>query len=166
MMFVRNSALRCSALKGYRDQRGVGLIEVLFAVLILAIGLLGMAGLQLTSIRNSQSAMTRGIAVVQAYSIISAMQSDKQQGVMPDAYNITRNSTPPSGTTFRDETLASWLGSIDTAMGTGSTGSVACTAINTDDYMCTISVFWDDARAQTQYNSSQTEGRVELRVVI
>ena len=36
-----------------KRQRGVGLIEVLVAVLILALGLLGMAGLQSKSHRTS-----------------------------------------------------------------------------------------------------------------
>ena len=42
------------------SQRGVGLIEVLIAVLVLSFGMLGMVGLQTWSLRNNQSALERG----------------------------------------------------------------------------------------------------------
>jgi type IV pilus assembly protein PilV len=56
-------------------QRGVGMIEVLVAVLILAIGLLGVAALQATALRNSQSAMERSQGVVHAYAVFDSMRA-------------------------------------------------------------------------------------------
>jgi type IV pilus assembly protein PilV len=51
-------------------QRGFTLIEVLVAVVILAIGLLGLAGLQATGLRSNHSAYLRSQASLQAYDII------------------------------------------------------------------------------------------------
>ena len=39
-----------------RHQSGLTLIEVLITVVLVSIGLLGLAGLQLTSVQNSNSA--------------------------------------------------------------------------------------------------------------
>ena len=45
-------------------QQGMSLLEVLIAVLVLAIGLLGIAALQATALRNSQSSLERNQAVM------------------------------------------------------------------------------------------------------
>ncbi len=82
-----------------RLQRGVGLIEVLIAVLVLSIGLLGMAGLQVASMRNNQSAYQRGMAVVQGYYIADAMRSDRTNA-RNGAFNIAIGAASPTGTTF------------------------------------------------------------------
>ena len=58
-------------------QRGVGLIEILVAVLVLSIGLLGLAGLQLRTLRNNQSALERGIAVVETHALADALRADR-----------------------------------------------------------------------------------------
>jgi type IV pilus modification protein PilV len=44
-------------------QRGFNLIEILVALVVLSMGLLGIVGLQLSSIRNTQSSYSRSLAV-------------------------------------------------------------------------------------------------------
>ena len=55
---------------------GFTLIEVLIAMLVLAVGLLGLAGLQATSLRNNQSAYNRSQATQLAYDIADRMRAN------------------------------------------------------------------------------------------
>lgn len=48
----------------FRKIRGVSLIEVLVAALVLAIGLVGLAGLQLTAVKASHSSYYRSVATM------------------------------------------------------------------------------------------------------
>ena len=47
-----------------KPQRGVGLIEVLIALLVLAIGVLGYAGMQLTALKAAEDANNRAQATL------------------------------------------------------------------------------------------------------
>ncbi len=67
-------------------QSGVGLIEILIAVLVLSIGLLGMAALQSKALSNNNSAMTRSMATIASYSILDGMRID-QAGVTAGNYD-------------------------------------------------------------------------------
>ena len=42
-----------------KQQRGVGMVEILVALLVLAIGVLGYAGLQLNALKSTESAQIR-----------------------------------------------------------------------------------------------------------
>ena len=53
-----------------KQQTGVGLVEILVALLVLAIGVLGYAGLQLSALKGSESAQTRAQASV-TWAVIS-----------------------------------------------------------------------------------------------
>lgn len=58
-------------------QHGATLIEVLVTLLIVSIGLLGLAGLQMSGLRSNNSAYMRTQATLQAYDIIDRMRSNK-----------------------------------------------------------------------------------------
>jgi type IV pilus assembly protein PilV len=60
----------------YRRASGFSLLEVLITILILAIGLLGMASLQAVSMRSNQSANFRTQATALAYMIIDRMRAN------------------------------------------------------------------------------------------
>lgn len=55
---------------------GFTLIEVLIAMIILAGGLLGLAGLQATSLRNNQSAYNRSVATQLSYDMADRMRAN------------------------------------------------------------------------------------------
>lgn len=66
-------------LRRRKNIAGFTLIEVLVAILVLAIGLLGMAGLQGLSVRNSQSAYQRTQAAILAHSLVDEMRANPTQ---------------------------------------------------------------------------------------
>jgi type IV pilus assembly protein PilV len=123
-------------------QRGVGLIEVLVAVLILSIGLLGLAGLQMRTLRDNQSALERGVAVMETHAIADAMRADRILATT-NRYNIALGAEPPEGDTFRDVALREWLSNLENSLGPNATGSVTCN----NSPACTIEIQWDDSRA-------------------
>jgi type IV pilus assembly protein PilV len=57
-----------------RSQRGVGLIEVLVALAVLSIGLLGVAQMQVIAKKSSHEAMQRTLAVFLANDVIARMK--------------------------------------------------------------------------------------------
>jgi type IV pilus assembly protein PilV len=148
--------LRLSSLRGRlqpsrkynsRFQRGVGLIEVLVAVLILALGLLGMAGLQSKSLRANQSSYARSQAVMLSYYMMDAMRADVT-AVLGSEYNRTFVCNPAavSGAKLSDNTYRDWVTDLRSALGdeTSTCGEVNC---DVTTRVCTVRVRWNDERA-------------------
>lgn len=123
-------------------QRGVGLIEVMVAVLILGVGLLGIAAMQATALRNSQSSVERSQAVMQTYAILDAMRANVAVARI-GGYDLSAMtcSQPDAGTLAADD-LREWIGSLKATL-----NDSACGQINCDSLSCEISVQWDDSRA-------------------
>lgn len=74
-------------LNGYANhtavaQSGVSMIEVLVAIIVLSIGLLGLAGLQTAGLKYNQSANFRSTATMMAYSILDSMRASRVEGAM------------------------------------------------------------------------------------
>jgi type IV pilus assembly protein PilV len=139
-----------------RRQRGVGLIEVLIAVLILSIGLLGLAGLQLRTLRNNESSLERGVAVVEIHAIADAMRADRVNA-RNGMFDLAIAAAAPTGTTFREVVLASWRANLLSALGPDATGSVDC-----NDTDCTIVVQWNDERATAGSPTQTLQTQVQL----
>ncbi len=92
-----------------RAIRGVGLIEVMVAILVLAVGLLGIAALQATTLRNSQGALERSQAVIQTYGILDSMRSNVV-AARGGAYNIAMTCVVPAVSDLATSDLAAWIG--------------------------------------------------------
>ncbi len=80
-----------------KQENGFTLVEILVAVLVLAIGLLGLAKLQTTGLHNGHSANLRTQATLLAYDIADRMRANRA------AYmNVNGNPVdPPGGTTAK-----------------------------------------------------------------
>lgn len=72
-----------------RRQRGFYLLEVLVSLLVLAIGLLGIAALQAQGLRNNHDAYTRSQATMLAYDIIDRMRANRA--------NVAQYAQDPGG---------------------------------------------------------------------
>lgn len=128
-----------SMLKWPSQQRGISLIEVLITMLILAIGLLGLSALQLSSLKNNHSAMQRSIAVMQSYTLVEAIRADPDSA-KAGRFNISFEGTPGSGS-FPATVHTMWREQLSTNLGASAKGSVACASGT-----CKIIVQWDDSR--------------------
>lgn len=78
---------------GAGAQRGFTLLEILVAIVVLSIGLLGLAGLQVVSLNNNQIAYYRAIASQQAYDIADRMRANLA-GVSAGRYDALAASIP------------------------------------------------------------------------
>lgn len=74
---------------------GFTLFEVLIAVLILSIGLLGVAGLQLYGVRYNQGSMLRSQATMAAYDIMDRMRANAEE-VDAGSYTGADTDSPPA----------------------------------------------------------------------
>jgi type IV pilus assembly protein PilV len=69
-----------------KSQTGFTLLEVLVAIVVLSLGLLGLAGLQAATLRNNQIAYYRGIAIQQTYDMADRIRAN-QEGAKTGKYN-------------------------------------------------------------------------------
>lgn len=122
-------------------QQGVSLIEVLVAVLIMGVGLLGIAAMQATALRNSQSSLERSQAVVQTYSILDAMRANHAVAV-GGGYDLDRTCDIPAAGTLADNDRRAWITSLIATLGEDACGTINCPA----NSACQITVDWDDSR--------------------
>jgi type IV pilus assembly protein PilV len=63
-------------MKDMRTQRGFSMIELLVAVLVMGIGVLGITGLQMVSLQNNRGALLRGEAVQLAYEMLDRIRAN------------------------------------------------------------------------------------------
>lgn len=96
-----------TSMRTYRRGRGFSLIEVMVAVFVLSIGLLGMAALMASSLRNNQSADHRSQAVNLAYDALEMMRANVN--------NTTRYDSPG----FSSATAACPAAEVPFAYGVG-----------------------------------------------
>lgn len=122
--------------------RGVGLVEVLVAVTVLAIGLLGIAAMQATALHNRQSAVGRSEAVVQSYAILERMRANHAVASNGGYDLAAMTCSPPAATDLVTSDLHDWVESLHAGLGPAACGQVV--GCGSDD--CVIIVQWDDSR--------------------
>ncbi|MBO9740651.1 type IV pilus modification protein PilV [Xanthomonas axonopodis pv. begoniae] len=128
-----------------KKMNGVTLIEVMISVLVMGIGMLGIAAMQTTALRNNQGALRRSEVVMQTYTILDAMRANRDVAMIGGYNTGSLLCNVPTGTSLPDRDKALWIGSLKRALGDGAStcGSIACV-----DGNCEITIQWDDSRAQ------------------
>ena len=139
-----------------RAGAGIGLIEILVAIVILAFGLLGIAALQATALRTSQSSISRNEAVAQTYAILDAMRANRSNALI-GKYDLTAwtCAVPDDDGTLAGKDLNHWVARVRSAQGLGA-GADTCVKIEPvagiqDTYR--ISIKWDDSRGNAGGNA-------------
>lgn len=133
-------------------QRGATLIEVLVAIIVLSIGLLGMAGLQAASVQSNYSAYYRSQATILASDITDRMRANRA-AALADSYNLSTATASHSETSTRvDKDLNEWLGQVSKLPeGTGQITRDATTGI------FTITINWNDSRGSIKKADGSSE---------
>jgi type IV pilus assembly protein PilV len=142
---------------GRSSATGVGLIEILVAVVVLSFGMLGIAAMQIVSLRNSQSALSRSEAVVQTYAILDAMRANLDVARI-NGYdlstltcNVPKASTGTDAKALAANDLHDWITALHDNLGEQACGQVTCGSTK-----CEIVVTWDDSRATHAGDDSAT----------
>ena len=141
-----------------RNMAGVTLIEVMISVLILGIGMLGVAAMQTTALRNNQSAMQRSQIVMQTYTILDAMRANRDAALIGGYNTAGMLCTAPTGGSLIQNDQAAWLNGLKSAIG-GDPGTT-CGSIDCTDGACKIIIQWDDSHAADvgqSHNGSATQ---------
>ena len=131
-----------------RPAAGFSLLEVLVAMIILSIGLLGLAALQAFSIKANQSANYRTQATALAYDLIDRMRANRNELIAGNYYTNYGSSrggcpdtggTPPStGAAARD--LYDWKCAIQSQLPQGDG------AVRMPGGTVVVAIRWTDAR--------------------
>jgi type IV pilus assembly protein PilV len=117
-------------------QSGTTLIEILITVVLVSIGLLGLAGLQIMTVQNSNSSTERFEATTLARDILERMRANRQEAQL-GTYDIALGVDPAVGGVAGDD-LEAWRAAL-AALPDGD-GSV-----EVDAGVVTITVNWTDA---------------------
>lgn len=129
-----------------QHSKGSSLLEVLISVVVLSIGLLGIASLQANTLRFNHSAELRTIASYQAYNMLDRIRANKE-GAQAGAYNdLSGTPTLPSCTTCNATQIATkdiseWNTENSTLLPLGQ-GSVI-----RNNNVYTVRIFWDNHRS-------------------
>ncbi len=137
------------------------LLEILITISVLAVGLLGVAALQVTSLKTSQSAIQRGEAAIRIAEMTNRMRANPA-GVQNGAYNnttYTRTQLPGTGRATLD--FNAWLDSITTTLGNNAKAKIVCTSLSSQ---CLFGIQWDDQRGNPDVNTADSTDTAELYI--
>ncbi|MCW9058776.1 MAG: type IV pilus modification protein PilV [Gammaproteobacteria bacterium] len=134
--------------------QGFSLMEVLVSVLVLAIGLLGIAAMQGISMQGNHSAYMRTQASYLGYEIIDIMRANRDLAV-GGSYNINYGATV-SGSGIASVDMGAWRNRIAALLPQGDSAIVQ----NGDVF--TVSVRWNDTRTNTVAEHQELAIEVQL----
>ena len=121
-----------------RAARGFSMVEVLVALIIIAVGLLGIAKMQALLLANTGVSRTRALIALEASSLASSMHADRSYwanaaswGNVPGGLTVTINPLAATPVSASDTALQSAIGSASGAAGgspsiTGTGAPAAC----------------------------------------
>ncbi len=98
------------------SQSGFSLIEVLVTMVVIALGLLGFAGLQVHSLKSNRISMQRSQATILASDILDRMRANRANAA---SYALALNANA-SGTTVVAQDLIAWEANLASSLPSGN----------------------------------------------
>jgi type IV pilus assembly protein PilV len=152
---------------------GFSLVEVMVALVVISVGLLGIAKMQALAISSTSNARSRSLAALEAASLASTMRADRSYWTSITADPNVAVATAPTGFTASDTALVApgggcsstasactapaqlaaqdvkdWATALSTAI-PGGTATINCTvATATVPTSCTITLTWTENLVQ------------------
>lgn len=146
-------------------QSGFTLLEVLVAMVVLSIGLLGLAGLMASSMRNNQSAYQRTQATWLAYDVIDRMRVNRAVA-LTERYDIPLATALSTSSGLAKQDIDDWKATLARALPAGD-GSVDVTP---GTRAVTVIIQWNDTRGtggdtvDTRIGKSAQQFRVDTQL--
>jgi len=186
----RSRIRRPAGIAPVRGEAGFTLIELLVTLVIVSVGLLGVAKLQAAAVAETTVARTRSLMTYQAQAIAAAMRSNRAYWQGTTAYTVTFKNdgtwvaasgmTAPGGTgtcvsvstcsagNLAYDDMNTWYTSFH-ARFPAATGTVGCTAGSaTVPESCDITLSWDERTVAinrtTAAGTSSSTGTIVLHV--
>ncbi|MEH6824821.1 MAG: type IV pilus modification protein PilV [Motiliproteus sp.] len=136
-------------------EQGFTLIEILVAVLILSLGVLGLIGMESLALKNNMSAYHRSQATILAYDLADKIRANPAgqsnyvsltgSDIGVSCISHSASDGVPSGCSaaqIAQQDVHDWLGTLSTVLPAGS-ASISSGTIST------ITISWDDDRDST-----------------
>lgn len=148
----------------HRRQQGISMVEALVALVVLSVGMLGIAGLYVSSLQAGRTALSRTQAVTLVNDMIDRIRANASAG---EAYNSSKYGTSPkthgcvvtsncTSAQLAEDDLATWTAAAkDSLPGTPKATVVRTAAASTgrpDRYQVTI--VWQEAGNETAIDSA------------
>ena len=128
-----------------RSQTGVGLLELLIAVLILSFGILGITAMQARALSYSQLSTYRSQATALTDDMLDRMRLDRAK-VRHGDWSSTLNQTSASyaaPTSLAERELGDWKSRVHDLLPNGAASITTVTATSTDEPVhITIQIQW------------------------
>lgn len=119
--------------------RGLTLVEVLVTLVIISVGLLGVAALQLTTVRNNYDSFVRSQAAMLASDMLDRMRANRNRA---EQYAVAMDKEV--GDTPEGADTARWRASLNAQL----PGGVGAIAFDKATNIVTVSIQWNE-RADT-----------------
>jgi type IV pilus assembly protein PilV len=149
-----------------QGNRGFTMVEILVTIFVMAIGLLGLAGLQAGSLKSNTSAYTRSQAQLLAYDMLDRLRANRE-GVANGVYDDLMATTPSdpncilsgcSVAQMAQHDAYEWSTRLAQLLPSG-TGTVTGTGTGS---VFTITVMWDDERTGATGTNCGDDPSVDL----
>ncbi|MFQ6023812.1 MAG: type IV pilus modification protein PilV [Acidiferrobacterales bacterium] len=152
-------------------QCGFSLIEVLVALLVLSIGLLGLAGLQTLGLKFNTQSYQRTQAVLNAYEIIDRIRANRGGMLAGEYDNISLSFTPPvedctiggncNTTQMANYDIGQWKTSLTNLLAQGQ-GGICRGTLDLNPFSCTV----DATRTQFTVGIAWLESDIPMSLTV
>jgi type IV pilus assembly protein PilV len=140
--------------------RGFSLIEVLVALLVISIGLLGIAKMQALALANTNGGRLRALAAIEAASLAASMQAERNYwGNITTTDSITVAST--SGSAVVTASTDSTLSGTVTCPASSSATTMTMNSCTGGAALCTSTGSACTAQKMAAYDLQQWAGRLQ-----